>query len=147
MIPKTHVEIVTEVDAMDDIIPVLNSRITQAITLLERTGSEMCIRLVNDVTIQKLHLDYMDDDSPTDVLSFEQDVPPKGKFGLLGDVVISVETAKHQAHEKKWSLEEEVLYLALHGLLHLLGYDHAEPDEEKIMFGLQHELFETVFHS
>ena len=125
----------------------LQVRISDALDILERTGSEVCIRLVNDETIQKLHLDYMDDDTPTDVLSFEQDVPLKGEFGLLGDIVISIDTSKKQALEKKWSMQEEILYLALHGLLHLLGYDHSEPEEEKVMFGLQHELFEKVLSS
>ena len=144
---KTIIEINSEVDMDVSLIEKLRGELEKAISILDRSGSELSIQIVSDQTIQKLHLQYMDDDTPTDVLSFEQDIPSPGSFGLLGDIIVSKDTATRQSQEKKWTLHEEMLYLAIHGLLHLLGYDHANPEEEKIMFGIQNELFHQVFTS
>jgi probable rRNA maturation factor len=87
---------------------------------------ELSLTLVNDREITKLNQQYLARNYPTDVLAFSM---KEGEFGevnpyLLGDVVISVETAKKQAEAKGHSLEEELSLLIIHGILHLLGYDH-----------------------
>ena len=143
--PPTLINIECEVGTEEALLQKLRQELNTALDLLERAGSELSVQIVSDRTIQQLHLQYMDDDTPTDVISFEQDLPKKGSYGLLGDIVISKDTAQKQALEKQWSLHEELLYLSLHGILHLLGYDHAQPEEEKIMFGLQDELFKKIF--
>ncbi len=100
--------------------------------------------LTGDEEIRTLNRDYRGIDSPTDVLSFSQnegeDFGASEDESPLGDVVISIETARRQAQEQDRSLEEEVDTLLVHGLLHLLGYDHAEPEDEKRMFARQDEV-------
>ena len=88
---------------------------------------EVSIALVNDDAIRNLNASYRGIDSPTDVLSFSQEaeVAIPGMPKLLGDIVISVDTAAQQAIAGNRSLDEEAAHLAIHGLLHLLGYDDA----------------------
>jgi probable rRNA maturation factor len=97
-----------------------------------RRGYEVALRLTDDVTIHKLNRDYRAKDKPTDVLAFAQREGPAGQIHpeLLGDLVISVETARRQARR---GLPAELLHLASHGLCHLLGYDHRDDDEERVM--------------
>ncbi len=95
---------------------------------------------VNDLFITSLNQDYRGQNKPTDVISFalEDDLPlDLGKYRLLGDIYISVDTAKRQANEYGHSLLRELSFLTIHGLLHLLGYDHKNKEEEKIMFEKQ----------
>ena len=93
-----------------------------------------------------LHVRWMDEHGPTDVLSFPMDelTPPRDDEpppeGLLGDVVICPEVAAKQAVQAGHDVTTEYGVLLTHGILHLLGYDHAEPDEERLMFGLQRRL-------
>ncbi len=106
---------------------------------------EVSILLTGDEQISQLNKEYRDVDGPTDVLSFSQlegddEMEPETEENLLGDVVISVETAMRQAGQQSKSLEEEVDMLLVHGLLHLLGYDHAQPEDEAKMFARQKEL-------
>jgi probable rRNA maturation factor len=107
-------------------------------------STEVSILLTNDETIRGLNREYREIDAPTDVLSFSQaegeDFGSDEDENPLGDIVISIETARRQAEERGASLEEEVDMLLTHGILHLLGYDHAEPDDEKRMFARQDEL-------
>jgi len=90
--------------------------------LLRREGvprdPEISVVLCDDAFIQSLNAQYRGKDKPTDVLSFAQDDPD-----LLGDIVISLPTAAHQAEVAGWTLENEVALLGVHGLLHLLGHD------------------------
>jgi len=144
---STRVILSTDVELSSELLNILKSQLTKAIESLRRDGSELSVQLVDDATITTLHRQYMDEDGPTDVLSFEQDLPAEDQAGLLGDIVISVETAQRQADAKPWPLEHELLYLALHGLLHLLGYDHAEPDEAREMFGKQDALLEQLLNA
>ncbi|MDD2181485.1 MAG: rRNA maturation RNase YbeY [Bacilli bacterium] len=98
------------------------------------------IIFVDDLFITSLNQDYRGMNSPTDVISFalEDNLPiDLGKYRLLGDIYISVDTAKRQAINYGHSLLRELSFLAVHGLLHLLGYDHINEDEEKIMFEKQ----------
>lgn len=96
---------------------------------------EMALRLTDDAEIQALNRDYRDLDRPTDVLAFaalEVEGPPlpEGEAIALGDIIISVTTARSQAQTQGHSLTTELLWLASHGLLHLLGWDH--PDEASL---------------
>lgn len=108
--------------------------------------AELSIILVDTVAMEKLHIEWMDEPGPTDVLSFPMDELRPGTAGrltpagVLGDVVLCPEVAQDQAAKAGHSTGEELLLLTTHGVLHLLGYDHAEPDEEAEMFGLQRRL-------
>jgi probable rRNA maturation factor len=108
--------------------------------------AELSIVLVDTGTMERLHVQWMDEPGPTDVLSFEMDELRPGtddrepEPGLLGDVVLCPDVAQQQADQAGHSLEDELHLLCTHGILHLLGYDHAEPEEKREMFGLQDSL-------
>lgn len=111
--------------------------------------AELSVLLVDAPTIAALHQQWMDDPEPTDVLSFPMDElrpgvegHPSGP-GLLGDVVVCPQVAAAQATARGGAAADEILLLTVHGILHLLGYDHAEPDEEKAMFELQASLLRS----
>jgi probable rRNA maturation factor len=96
-----------------------------------------------------LHERWMGEKGPTDVLAFPMDEldtarpdDPEPGPALLGDVVLCPSVAVRQARAAGHSMDDELVLLATHGVLHLLGYDHMEPDEEKEMFGLQQQLLE-----
>jgi probable rRNA maturation factor len=111
--------------------------------------AELSVVLVDETAMEQLHVQWMDEPGPTDVLSFPMDELRPGTEGedsppgLLGDVVLCPQVAARQARTAGHSTAEELLLLTAHGILHLLGYDHAEPDEEKEMFGLQRKLLLT----
>lgn len=111
--------------------------------------TELSILLVTSPVMAELHERWMELEGPTDVLSFPMDELRPGSDGdptppgLLGDVVLCPEVAAAQAREAGHSTTEELLLLTTHGILHLLGFDHAEPEEEKEMFGLQRQLLLT----
>jgi probable rRNA maturation factor len=108
--------------------------------------AELCIKLVDEATIAELNERWMEKAGPTDVLAFPMDelrpglVNEEPEEGVLGDLVLCAAVAKRQADEAGHPAEEEVELLTVHGILHLLGYDHAEPEEHKEMFGLQDRL-------
>ncbi len=108
--------------------------------------AELAIVLVDEGAMEQLHLQWMDEPGPTDVLSFPMDELRPGTeeamtpAGLLGDIVLCPQVALAQAETAGHSDRDELLLLTTHGILHLLGFDHAEPDEEKEMFGLQREI-------
>lgn len=112
-------------------------------------GAELAIQFVDERAMEELHVKWMDEPGPTDVLSFPMDELRPGtedeptEPGLLGDVVVCPTVAERQAAKAGHSAEEEMLLLTVHGILHLLGYDHAEPEEEKEMFALQRNLLLT----
>ena len=105
---------------------------------------DVSLSLVDDEEITGLNREYREEDRPTDVLSFSQreggERPAPGAPDLLGDIVISIETAARQAAERGVELEEELLHLSVHGLAHLLGYDHVSEREEREMFGWETRL-------
>jgi probable rRNA maturation factor len=111
--------------------------------------AELSVLLVDSDAMAALHVQWMDEAGPTDVLSFPMDELRPGRdgdptpAGLLGDVVLCPEVAAQQARTAGHSTAEELLLLTTHGILHLLGYDHAEPEEEKEMFALQRRLLLT----
>ena len=103
---------------------------------------ELSLAFIDDVEMEELHIKWMDLPGSTDVMSFPMDElrPNDPEPGILGDIVISPLFARAQAEKAGHSFEHEVHILAAHGLLHLLGYDHQELDEEKVMFALQEDL-------
>jgi len=110
--------------------------------------AELAVLLVEPDAMEQLHLRWLDEPGPTDVLAFPMDelrptpADEEPAPGLLGDVVICPDVARDQARQAGHSFEDELHLLATHGILHLLGYDHAEPDEEKEMFALQQRLLD-----
>ena len=114
--------------------------------------AELCITAVDEDTIAELNAKWMDKDGPTDVLAFPMDELRPGKVneepeeGVLGDLVLCPSVAVRQAEEAVekgqtgYTPIAELDMLTVHGILHLLGYDHAEPEEHKEMFGLQDKL-------
>ena len=108
--------------------------------------AELAIVLVDEAAMEQLHLQWMGEPGPTDVLSFPMDELRPGRDGetsaegILGDIVLCPTVAATQAETAGHSVMAELSMLTIHGLLHLLGYDHAEPDEEKEMFGLQADI-------
>jgi probable rRNA maturation factor len=111
--------------------------------------SELSITLVDTAVMTDLHVKWLDEPGPTDVMSFPMDELKPGHPGaqsgpgMLGDVVLCPEVAAKQAEAAGHSVAEELLLLTCHSILHLLGYDHAEPDEEAEMFALQRQLLLT----
>jgi probable rRNA maturation factor len=108
--------------------------------------AELCIKLVDEDTIAQLNAQWMDKEGPTDVLAFPMDelrpglVNEEPEEGVLGDLVLCHSIAAKQAAQAGHAVADEVDLLTVHGILHLLGYDHAEPDEHREMFGLQARL-------
>jgi len=99
---------------------------------------ELSVTFVDDQEMEELHIKWMDEPGTTDVLSFPMDMPEgKNDPVMLGDIVIDPLVAAQQASAAGHSTEHEIFILASHGLLHILGYDHADKDEEKVMFDLQ----------
>ena len=104
---------------------------------------ELALLLVDETTIAGLNAQHMGKDGPTDVLAFPIDAPgesPPDAPAILGDVVLCPAVAHEQASGFGRTPDDEVRLLAVHGILHLLGMDHADPEEERAMFGLTDEL-------
>ncbi|MCY7396052.1 MAG: rRNA maturation RNase YbeY [Nocardioides sp.] len=108
--------------------------------------AELCIKAVDADTIAQLNQQWMHQEGPTDVLSFPMDelrpglVDSEPEEGVLGDLMLCPAVAAKQALDAGHSTEAEIELLTVHGILHLLGYDHAEPAEHQEMFGLQDRL-------
>ena len=118
--------------------------------LYDVPNAEVSITLTNNEYIHKLNLEYRKIDRPTDVLSFalneseEPDVEGGPDVNVLGDIIISVERANEQAEEYGHSLKREMAFLTVHGMLHLLGYDHMEEEERKEMEEEQRYVMEKL---
>jgi len=108
--------------------------------------AELSLLLVDEAAMERLHVQWMDEPGPTDVLSFPMDElrpTPDGQDpqpGLLGDVVLCPAVAERQGRTVGHGARAEMHVLTAHGILHLLGYDHAEPAQEREMFGLQEQI-------
>jgi probable rRNA maturation factor len=108
--------------------------------------AELCIKAVDEPTISALNEQWMEKDGPTDVLAFPMDELRPGLVnedpveGVLGDLVLCPAVAEKQGVAAGHGTVAEIELLTVHGILHLLGYDHAEPEERREMFGLQDEL-------
>lgn len=118
-------------------------------------NTEMSVTFMDNDAIQVINRDYRGKDRPTDVISFALEEEGEGEVPVifeddenpfpreLGDLMISVDKAKEQAVEYGHSFERELGFLALHGFLHINGYDHMTPEDEKEMFGLQKEILDA----
>lgn len=113
--------------------------------------SELEILFYDEEPMSELHVKFMDEPGPTDVLSFPMDELHPGdendlSLGQLGSIVICPSVAATQAETAGHDFIDEVLLLTTHGILHLLGFDHAEPEEHRVMFGLQADIL-SQFHA
>ncbi len=108
--------------------------------------AELSVTVVDEDTIAELNVRWMDKEGPTDVLAFPMDelrpglVNEEPEEGVLGDLVLCPTVAAEQARTAGHSTAQELDLLTVHGILHLLGYDHADPEEHRAMFGLQDEI-------
>ncbi len=120
---------------------------------------EVCLSLTDGEGIRKLNCEYRGIDKETDVLSFpllerkpgqrgefwdEQDIDPQTNEVMLGDIVLSVEAAHAQAEEYGHSFEREAVYLCVHSVLHLLGYDHIQPEDKLLMRRREEEIMDAL---
>lgn len=113
-------------------------------------GTELSITFVDNRRIQEINREYRNKDAATDVISFAMEEMGEGEMKIvgadipriLGDIIISIERTKEQAIEYGHSFERELGFLALHGLLHLLGYDHMTESDEKVMFTKQKDILD-----
>lgn len=117
--------------------------------------TEMSVTFMDNAAIQVINREYRSKDAPTDVISFAleeesaEEMPVIYEEGMtpfprnLGDIMISVERAQEQAAEYGHTFDRELGFLALHGFLHINGYDHMTPEDEKEMFGLQKEILDA----
>jgi probable rRNA maturation factor len=148
------IEVVNETDVDVDV----ESLGTQARFVLDRLRihpqAELSVLLVDEAAMSELHVRWMNEPGPTDVLSFPMDElrqpqdDEEPEPGMLGDVVLCPQVAVRQALAAGHHRDDELALLLTHGILHLLGYDHAESDEHAEMFGLQARLLaEWVAHS
>ncbi len=102
---------------------------------------DLTILLTDDKQLQQLNQQFMNVDAPTDVLSFPEDyVDPDTETRYIGDILISYPRSLEQAQAGGHPVEAEVQLLVVHGVLHLLGYDHANPDEKKEMWAIQDKI-------
>ncbi len=110
------------------------------------TDMELSLLLVDEETIAAMNEQHLRESGATDVLAFPIDEPGESAPGgpaILGEVVLCPTVAERQAHEAGHDLQRELQLLTVHGILHVLGMDHAEPDEEREMFALTDELLES----
>ncbi len=113
--------------------------------------AELVVKLVDEATMTQYNERWMGAQGPTDVLSFPMDELRPGRDdetetqtdGILGDILLCPQYAAVQAPQFSRTVDDELHLLTIHGILHLLGYDHAEPAEERVMFGLQGQLLES----
>lgn len=137
-----------DIDGVDELELVTLSRYVLG-AMRVHAQAELSIVLVDEAAMERLHVQWMDLPGPTDVMSFPMDELRPGRDdrepepGLLGDVVLCPTVAAAQAVGAGHTTQEELLLLTTHGILHLLGFDHAEPDSEKEMFDLQRRLLLT----
>jgi probable rRNA maturation factor len=114
---------------------VVRERAEKMLAALKLESAELSILLCDDPTIHALNRDFRHKDKPTDVLAFAMREGEGGDLagGILGDVVISLDTARRQAAERGHAIASEITFLLAHGLLHLVGYDHRNDAEERVM--------------
>lgn len=138
-----------EAEVMEEIKRLLQHAAQQE--TIDKTA-ELSVTFVNNERIQQINAEYRNIDRPTDVISFALEDEVEGELEivhspdqpvLLGDIIISIEKAKEQADEYNHSFMRELGFLAVHGFLHLLGYDHMDEDEEKEMFERQDSILES----
>lgn len=113
--------------------------------VLGKEGSELSIALIGNAEMRRLNARFRHKDYPTDVLSFPADRNVPGTASLLGDVIISVDHARQQARERGGQLDEEMTTLLIHGVLHLLGYDHERSARDaRVMGRLERKIYRAL---
>ena len=122
----------------------LTDTLQQVINDLGKGESELLIRMVDKNEIQNLNKTYRHQDKPTNVLSFPSDVPIEIDEEILGDVVICIEVVKQEAQDQQKIFLDHLTHMAVHGTLHLLGYDHIEDDQAKTMESLEVEILDRL---
>lgn len=150
--PGGAIHLLVRATVRGQVSPTLRSRLRRQLgRALAASGygqAQVCLTLSDDEELHELNRQYADEDHATDVLSFAQQEAAgpllPGLPLLLGDIVISVPIAARQAAERHHGLDDELLHLATHGLCHLLGYDHATPRQEQVMFGYEAVLREQA---
>jgi len=159
-IGRERLESAVEPMAADEALALIDSALAETVRLaFGAPACEIELSFVADPEMARLNFDHMGEREPTDVLSFplhdwqldegrshlaeDDGVSPPGPL-LLGDVVIDVDQAVRQAAPGGWSVTEEVILLAIHGTLHLLGHDHADIDEEQAMRGIEHQVLASL---
>lgn len=147
-----------EIDFLDEVNELTDQEINEIEKLLNyaarqenvQDGSELSVTFVSNERIQEINREYRDKDRPTDVISFALEEMGEGELEIvgedipriLGDIIISIPKAKEQAEEYNHSFMRELGFLSVHGLLHLLGYDHMNEQDEKQMFDRQKEILD-----
>ena len=138
-------EIFNETDRKIKELKVLNDYVKYVVKELELSNCEFNIIIVDNKKIHEINREYRNIDRETDVIYFaledNEDIT-YDDFRLLGDIYISIDRVISQAKDYGHSELREICFLATHGILHLLGYDHMEPDDEKEMFDLQNKLLD-----
>ena len=137
--------IFNETDRKIEELKVLNDYVKYVVKKLELEKCEFNIIIIDNEKIHEINKEYRNVDRETDVISFamEDNMDVKyDDFRLLGDIYISIDRVYSQAKEYGHSNLREICFLATHGILHRLGYDHMEPEDEKEMFALQNELLD-----
>jgi probable rRNA maturation factor len=146
------IEFVDETETLDE------AKFTTLNQLLQKAGemeqvkpnTEVSVTFVDNERIQEINRDYRGKDKPTDVISFALEEEGEGEVSVigedlptaLGDIIVSIPKAKEQAEEYGHSFDRELGFLLVHGFLHLLGYDHLNEDDEKMMFARQEEILQ-----
>ncbi|WP_226646740.1 rRNA maturation RNase YbeY [Mesobacillus subterraneus] len=147
-----------EIDFLDEVNELSDQEINDIEKLLNyaaekenvQEGSELSVTFVSNDRIQEINREYRDKDRPTDVISFALEEMGEGELEIvgvdipriLGDIIISIPKAREQAEEYNHSFMRELGFLAVHGLLHLLGYDHMNEQDERQMFDRQKEILD-----
>ena len=141
------IDVQTELDCLPESTEELIRRAVTCALAKNRGTGDVCVLITDAEEIQRLNASYRHIDRVTDVLTFpawEGDsilCPPDG---YLGDIAICLERAQEQAEEYGHSLERELAFLSVHGALHLLGYDHIQPDDEQKMLAMQDEILNEL---
>lgn len=133
-------EIINNIDEEIEEVKSLNGLLDYSLNYLKLENVMFNVIIVDNNTIHSINKEYRGVDRPTDVISFalEDDTSfIETEFRILGDIYISIDKAREQAESYGHSLKREISFLTVHGLLHLLGYDHMNEEDEKVMFGLQ----------
>ncbi len=139
-------EVFMETAGPEDCADIITAATEAALSNRGRSG-DITVTLVGDEEIHEINRTYRNVDRPTDVISFpaeEGESIAQLPDGFLGDIIISVPRAAAQAEEYGHSFRRELSFLAVHGTLHLLGYDHMNDDEAKEMFGLQEDILKEM---
>ena len=141
------IDVQTELECLPQQAQELICRVVERALALEGAGGDVCVLITDAEEIQRLNAGYRNIDRVTDVLTFpawEGDAILCPPDGYLGDIAICFERAEEQAEEYGHSLERELAFLAAHGALHLLGYDHMESDAEQKMIARQNEILNEL---